>query len=168
MVLENEMTVKVRLKSLLDKINRELVQKVDEYSRNDAGKVDSERERIHLIGVGFHLDSESWASIVFDTDVDANNDGRWTRSLGDSLFNIDDWSEALSQEGNIVVERLDGSEFIVEEELETHHFSELGEVIKTAVGNAGESGLFDLLRRSESCQIVIEDTNGEYGFVGKA
>ncbi|NQZ11349.1 MAG: hypothetical protein HRT35_29710 [Algicola sp.] len=156
--------MKVILKRDFDTVYDFLKMRVEAFDidRNISGQ--SASGFVHLITLGFQLDSPSWFCLHLDTREGAVPDGQWTKYIEGNDCPLEQWSVALEQEDVIEVKLPDGGEFQIEDELTTMHIAQVGELFKSVLLKARAEGVLEALPLAQNCTMVIEEINGHYGW----
>ena len=158
-------------------ITERIARQVDRYASEAAR--DKSLPRVSAIEVGYAFDQRGWFFCHFDTREDHDRDGEWTVFLDQEPYSNDllertHWYEGIcgGEPGPTTFIMMDGSTRVLEDVTEEEVARFLGEFIKAVVLQANHQGLFRKLPTRDTCQIDIEEFNGnwawpEYDGLGK-
>lgn len=138
----------------------------DPSANSGPGEAD---EPIQQIDLGYQFDQAGWIAIVFDTRPDAESDGQWQLHIEDNMLELNHWCEAfdtlIENEVPITVTLRDGSVETLNPDMEMEDLAELfGVVLKDALLEARNAGVFATLPLAATCVMGIEEHEGNYGW----
>ena len=136
---------------------------------------------ISSIEFGFEYYQYGWVALVFDTRPGARPDGEWNSYIEANALEFSSWSNAsekldneqtieillptdikveIDPEGNI------SGNFEMIEDGEDYIAHWIGEMLKSSLLHARDSGLLNMLPLAEDCVIGVEHHDGAYGWPG--
>lgn len=120
---------------------------------------------ITQIDLGFQCDQAGWVCLVFDTRPDATSDGEWTGHIEENSFPRPHW-QIISEDFEMIpmtIVKMDGSKLKLRPDGDYDQLSELlGELLKSVLFKARDTGLFVSLPRAAECHIAMEEFGGTH------
>ena len=155
------LTLTINLRKDLKAVGKHLKERTSDYAIYENLGPGQDDDPISLITLGFEFDQDCWFSLVFDTRPNAAPDGEWNMHAVDNLVEMPHW---FDRPGKIILHDGTVSKIAPEyEELAVSKF--FGEMLRSALREARDIGLFSKLPTTKDCILCVEHSDGSYGAI---